>query len=207
MIIEPFYRNSSSTFVVLFVQPIFCTTYVFIGEKGKENSIGISSTTSRLSPWASIRFQYATRHLSVWFWQLDSLPIHGVLINVVFQSNSLHNNRSSLWEDQFGIEEREKKLNRMNERDLQLARAIVDLELDENVPKKTAVTKMHDKQQTFRYILVLIHCETNRLTRVVVHTDKSLIVYSNFLSEENLRTIHVSGSMGHFNYGILIWIS
>ncbi|XP_043528906.1 NAD kinase-like isoform X2 [Frieseomelitta varia] len=37
----------------------------------------------------------------------------------------------------------------MNERDLQLARAIVDLELDENVPKKTAVTKMHDKQQTF----------------------------------------------------------
>lgn len=147
MIIEPFYRKTSSTFVVLFVQPVFCTTYVFIGEKGKENSIGISSTISRLRPWARIRFQYATRHLSVWFWQLDSLPIH-VLINVVFQSP--HNNRSSLWEDHFGIEEREKKLNRMNERDLQLARAIVDLELDENIPKKTAVTKMHDKQQTFR---------------------------------------------------------
>lgn len=174
MIKEPFYRKTSSTFVVLFVQPVFYTTHVFIGEKRKENSIGISSTTSRLSSWTSIRFQYATRHLSVWFWQLDSLPIHGVLINVVFQSNSPHNNRSSLWENQFGIEKREKKLNRMNERDLQLARAIVDLELDENIPKKTAVTKMHDKQQTFRYILVLIHCETNRLTRAVIRTDKRL---------------------------------
>ncbi|KOX79573.1 NAD kinase [Melipona quadrifasciata] len=37
----------------------------------------------------------------------------------------------------------------MNERDLQLARAIVDFELDENIQKKTAVTKMQDKQQTF----------------------------------------------------------
>lgn len=39
----------------------------------------------------------------------------------------------------------------MNEMDLQLARAMVDLELEENIPKKTAITKMHDKQQTFRY--------------------------------------------------------
>lgn len=39
----------------------------------------------------------------------------------------------------------------MNEMDLQLARAMVDLELEENTPKKTAITKMHDKQQTFRY--------------------------------------------------------
>ena len=62
----------------------------------------------------------------------------------------------------------------MNERDLQLARAIVDLELDENIPKKTAVTKMHDKQQTFRCVLLLIHCETNRLTRVVIQTDTRL---------------------------------
>ena len=38
----------------------------------------------------------------------------------------------------------------MNERDLQLARAMVDLELDENASKKTIVIKMHDKQQTFR---------------------------------------------------------
>lgn len=37
----------------------------------------------------------------------------------------------------------------MNEMDLQLARAMVDLELEENTPKKTAITKMHDKQQTF----------------------------------------------------------
>ncbi|XP_017875500.1 NAD kinase-like isoform X3 [Ceratina calcarata] len=37
----------------------------------------------------------------------------------------------------------------MNERDLQLARAMVDLELDETAPNKTAVSKMHDKQQTF----------------------------------------------------------
>lgn len=39
---------------------------------------------------------------------------------------------------------------RMNERDLQLAKAMVDLEMDESVPKKTAVSKMQDKQQTFR---------------------------------------------------------
>lgn len=38
----------------------------------------------------------------------------------------------------------------MNERDLQLARAMVDLELDESTPKKTAVSRMQDKQQTFR---------------------------------------------------------
>ncbi|KAG7209821.1 hypothetical protein KM043_011431 [Ampulex compressa] len=31
----------------------------------------------------------------------------------------------------------------------QLAKAMVDLELDENTPKKTAVSRMQDKQQTF----------------------------------------------------------
>ena len=38
----------------------------------------------------------------------------------------------------------------MNERDLHLAKAMVGLELNEGKPKNTAVTRMHDKQQTFR---------------------------------------------------------
>lgn len=38
----------------------------------------------------------------------------------------------------------------MNERDLQLAKAIVDMQLEDNSSKKTAVSRMQDKQQTFR---------------------------------------------------------
>lgn len=38
----------------------------------------------------------------------------------------------------------------MNEKDLQLAKAMVDAKLGENAPKKNAVSRMHDKQQIFR---------------------------------------------------------
>lgn len=38
----------------------------------------------------------------------------------------------------------------MDEKNLQLAKAIADVELSENTTEKTAVSKMHDKQQTFR---------------------------------------------------------
>ncbi|XP_050450173.1 NAD kinase isoform X5 [Cataglyphis hispanica] len=38
----------------------------------------------------------------------------------------------------------------MDEKSLQLAKAMVDAELCQNAPAKTAVSRMHDKQQTFR---------------------------------------------------------
>ncbi|XP_050450171.1 NAD kinase isoform X3 [Cataglyphis hispanica] len=40
----------------------------------------------------------------------------------------------------------------MDEKSLQLAKAMVDAELCQNAPAKTAVSRMHDKQQTFRNV-------------------------------------------------------
>nr|KAF7438315.1 hypothetical protein H0235_000706 [Vespula pensylvanica] len=38
----------------------------------------------------------------------------------------------------------------MDESDLQLAKAMASLEVEENTPSKTVVSRMQDKQQTFR---------------------------------------------------------
>ncbi|KMQ97336.1 nad kinase-like protein [Lasius niger] len=71
-------------------------------------------------------FQYATRHLSVRF------------VSVVETLRPFY--IATVSEDE----------KEMDEKDLELARAMVDAKLDGNSPQKTVVSRMHDKQKTFR---------------------------------------------------------